>query len=203
MSLMDSAARTSLVNRVRAILLRPKEEWQVIDKEATDIATLYRTYVMPLAAIGPIANFIGVSIIGTSTALGTSRVPIVNGLVGAIVAYALALATTYIVAMVIDNLAPSNGGTRNMVQAFKVSAYSSTAQWIAGIFALIPALSPLSILGIYGLYLLYIGLPMLMKAPTAKAMSYTITVIVAVIVIFIVIAIITGLLFAGAVIATL
>jgi len=202
-SLMDSAARTSLVNRVRAILLRPKEEWQVIDKEATDIATLYRTYVMPLAAIGPIANFIGVSIIGTSTALGTSRVPIVNGLVGAIVAYALALATTYIVAMVIDNLAPSNGGTRNMVQAFKVSAYSSTAQWIAGIFALIPALSPLSILGIYGLYLLYIGLPMLMKAPTAKAMSYTITVIVAVIVIFIVIAIITGLLFAGAVIATL
>ncbi len=203
MSLMDPAARTSLVNRVRAILLRPKEEWQVIDKETTDIATLYRTYVMPLAAIGPIANFIGASFIGTSTVLGSSRVPIVNGLVGAIVAYALALASTYVVAMVIDNLAPANGGTRNMVQAFKVSAYSSTAQWIAGIFALIPALSPLSILGIYGLYLLYLGLPLLMKAPVAKATSYTITVIVAVIVIFIVIGIVTGLLFAGAVIATL
>jgi hypothetical protein len=188
---------------VRAILLRPKDEWQVIDTETTDIATLYRTYVMPLAAIGPIASFIGLSIIGTSTVLGTSRVPIVNGLVGAIVSYALALATTYVVAMVIDNLAPANGGTRNMVQAFKVSAYSSTPQWIAGIFALIPALSPLSILGIYGLYLLYIGLPLLMKAPAAKAMSYTIAVIVAVIVISIVIAIITGLLFAGAVIATL
>ena len=67
-----------------------------------------------------------------------------------------------------------------MAQAFKVSAYSSTAQWIAGIFALIPALSPLSIVGIYGLYLLYLGLPMLMKAPAAKATSYTITVIVAV-----------------------
>jgi hypothetical protein len=200
---MDPAARTSLVNRVRAILLRPKEEWQVIDKETTDIATLYRTYVMPLAAIAPIAGFIGGSLIGTSTALGTSRVPIVNGLVGAIVEYALALATTYIVAMVIDNLAPSNGGTRNMVQAFKVSAYSSTAQWIAGIFALIPALSPLSIVGIYGLYLLYLGLPLLMKAPAAKAASYTITVIVAVIVIFIVIAIVTGLLFGGAVLATL
>ena len=192
-----------MVNRVRAILLRPKEEWLVIDKETTDIATLYRTYVMPLAAIGPIANFIGLSIIGTSTALGTSRVPIVNGLVGAVVAYALGLATTYVVAMVIDNLAPSNGGTRNMVQAFKVSAYSSTAQWIAGIFALIPALNPLSILGIYGLYLLYLGLPLLMKAPAAKATSYTISVIVAVIVVFIVISIITGLLFAGAVIATL
>jgi hypothetical protein len=203
MSVMDSAARTSLVNRVRAILLRPKEEWQVIDKETTDIATLYRTYVMPLAAIGPVANFIGLSIIGTSTPLGTSRVPIVNGLIGAIVAYALALATTYVVAMVIDNLAPANGGARNMVQAFKVSAYSSTAQWIAGIFGLIPGLSPLSILGIYGLYLLYIGLPMLMKAPAAKATSYTLAVIVAVIVLFIVITIVTGLLFAGAVIATL
>jgi hypothetical protein len=158
---------------------------------------------MPLAAIGPIANFIGGSIIGTNTPVGTSRVPIVNGLVGAILAYALALAATYIVAMVIDNFAPSNGGTRNMVQAFKVSAYSSTAQWIAGIFALIPALSVLSILGIYGLYLLYLGLPMLMKAPVEKATSYTITVVVAVIVVFIVITIITGLLFGGAVIATL
>ena len=203
MSLMDSAARTSLVNRVRAILLRPKEEWQVIDKETTDIATLYRRYVMPLAAIGPIANFVGASLIGTNTVLGSSRVPIVNGLVGAIVAYALALASTYVVAMVIDNLAPANGGTRNMVQAFKVSAYSSTAQWITGIFALIPGLSALSILGIYGLYLLYLGLPLLMKAPVAKATSYTITVIVAVIVVFIVIGIITGLLFGGAVIATL
>ena len=202
MSLMDPAARTSLVNRVRAILLRPKEEWLVIDKETTDIPTLYRTYVMPLAAIAPIANFIGQSIVGTNTVLGSSRVPIVNGLIGAIVSYALALASTYVVAMVIDNLAPSNGGTRNMVQAFKVSAYSSTAQWIAGIFALIPALSPLSILGIYGLYLLYLGLPVLMKAPAAKATSYTITVVVAVIVVFIVIAIVTGLLFAGAVLAT-
>jgi hypothetical protein len=202
-SLMDSTARTSLVNRVRAILLHPKEEWLVIDKEPTDIATLYRSYVMPLAAIGPIATFIGESLIGRSTPLGTTRVPIVNGLIGALIAYALALAATYVVAMVIDNFATQNGGTKNMVQAFKVSAYSSTAQWIAGIFALIPALSALSILGIYGLYLLYIGLPLLMKAPAAKAMSYTITVVVAVIVVFIVIGIITGLLFAGAVIATL
>ena len=133
---------------------------------------------------------------------GLETTILVNGLIGAIVSYALALASTYVVAMVIDNLAPSNGGTRNMVQAFKVSAYSSTAQWIAGIFALIPALSPLSILGIYGLYLLYLGLPVLMKAPAAKATSYTITVVVAVIVVFIVIAIVTGLLFAGAVLAT-
>src|SRR5437762_1225493 len=188
---MSSAAGTesrTLVDRAKAILMKPKEEWPVIAAEKTEIAALYRTYVIPLAAIGPVANAIGGALIGTNlVGVGAVRVPFTNAVVGAVIAFALSLLGTYVVARVIDYLAPRYGGTRDLTGAFKVSAYSSTAQWLVGIFALIPALSALSILGLYGLYLLYLALPVVMKVPAEKAMSYTVAVVVAVILVFIVI----------------
>jgi Yip1 domain len=204
MSLMDPAAQRKLVDRARAILLHPKEEWLVIDKEPTDVATLFRGYVAPLAAIPPIATFIGSALFGsTSVITGVTRVPIGTALVTAILSYVLSLASTYVLALVIDNLAPRYGGTSNRVQAFKVAAYSGTPQWLAGIFGLIPALNPLSILGIYGLYLLYLGLPPLMRVAPDKATTYTITVVVVVIVVSIVIAIFTGIIAGLFVVSTL
>jgi hypothetical protein len=194
MSLAQGAISPNLVDRVRAILMRPREEWLVIDAEKTDIATLYRTYVVPLAAIGPVATALGGALFGTTTVLGTVRVPLTNAIVGAIAAYALALLGAYVVAQVIDNLAPRFGGTRDLTQAFKVAAYSSTAQWLAGAFAVIPALSPLGILGLYSLYLLYLGLPVLMKVPQERATAYTLSVVVVALVVFIVIGTLTGIL---------
>ena len=204
---MSSAAGTesrTLVDRAKAILMKPKEEWPVIAAEKTEIAALYRTYVIPLAAIGPVANAIGGALIGTNlVGVGAVRVPFTNAVVGAVIAFALSLLGTYVVARVIDYLAPRYGGTRDLTGAFKVSAYSSTAQWLVGIFSLIPALSGLSILGLYGLYLLYLGLPVVMKVPAEKAMSYTVAVVVAVIVVFIVIGAVSGIVIGTAAFVTL
>jgi len=204
MSSAEGVQSKALVDRVKAILMRPKEEWPVIAAEKTDMATLFRTYVIPLAAIGPVAAALGGALIGTNVpTVGAVRVPFTNAVVGAIVTFALSLLGTYVVARVIDYFAPRYGATRDMTAAFKVSAYSSTAQWLAGIFALIPALSGLSILGLYGLYLLYLGLPAVMKVPAEKAMSYTVTVVVAVIVVFIVIGIVSGIVIGTAAFVTL
>ena len=74
-----------------------------------------------------------------------------------------------------------------MNQALKLAAYSCTAGWLASIFVIIPALSVLTILGLYSFYLLYTGIPILMKSPPAKSLSYTAAVVVAAIVIFAVI----------------
>ncbi len=177
----------SLVDRVKAILLAPKTEWATIDSEPATVGSIYSGYIIPLAAIPAAAGFIGMSIVGASF-LGTSiKVSISAGLQAAIVRYALTLAGVYIVALVIDGLAPTFGGTKNQVQALKVAAYSSTAAWVAGIFSIIPVLGILGLFGLYSLYLLYLGLPMLMKAPAEKAMGYTVVVIVATVVVFFVI----------------
>ena len=49
----------NLSERVKGILLKPKQEWQTISGEATTIPELYKTYVAVLAAIGPVATIIG------------------------------------------------------------------------------------------------------------------------------------------------
>ena len=178
----------NLSERVKGILLRPKQEWETISGETTTIPELYTTYVVPLAAIGPVASIIGMSIVGVRLPFaGSFRIPITTSIASAIVHYILTLVGVYILALIIDTLAPTFSAEKNMNQAFKVAVYSSTPGWVAGIFAIIPALSPLGILGLYGLYLLYVGLPILMKSPQEKSLRYTIAVLVAAVVIFVVI----------------
>ena len=172
-----------LVARVKGIILQPKSEWQRIDGESASVGSLYMGYIIPLSAIPPIAGFIGMSFLG----LGFFRVPIGLGLESAIIRYIMGLVGVYVLALIIDALAPTFGGQKNQVQALKVAAYSSTAAWLAGIFAILPMISFLGILGLYSLYLLFLGLPIVMKSPADKALPYTVIVIICAIVIFIVI----------------
>ena len=106
----------------------------------------------------------------------------------ALLTYGLTLATIFILALVIDGLAPNFGGQKDQVQALKVAAYSATAGWVGGIFGLVPALAVIGILfALYGLYLLYLGLPVLMKAPEDKALGYTVVVVIVYIVLFLIV----------------
>lgn len=189
----------NIIERIKGILLRPKEEWQVIAGETTPIAELYKSYVILLAAIGPVASFIGMSLVGVSLPMGGSfRVPIATGIMSAIVQYVLTLVGVYVLAFIIDALAPTFAGEKNIAQAFKLATYSYTPGWLVGILALVPALGILAILGLYGLYLLYLGLPVLMKSPKEKSTGYTIAIIVAAIIIFAVIGAVSGAFIPGA-----
>lgn len=169
----------NLVERAKRLLLTPQPEWEVIDAETTTTAELYSRYIIPLAAIGPVAGVIGWVLSGVTYAPSIG-----HAVVGAVVTYVLVLAGVWVVAVIIDMLATSFGGTQNRMQALKVAAYSMTAAWIAGIFVILPALAVLSIAGLYSIYLLYLGLPVLMKAPADKAGAYTVVVVLVGIVVF-------------------
>jgi tetrahydromethanopterin S-methyltransferase subunit C len=175
----------NLAERVKGILLRPKEEWETVSGETTTVAELYRNYVIILAAIGPAASVIGTSVVGISMPfMGSFRVPLSTSVTSAVVQYVLTLAGVYVLALVINKLSPMFAGEEDMDQAVRLAAYSSTPAWLAGIFAIIPALSVLGILGLYSLYLLYLGLPILVKSPREKSLGYTIATVVAAVVIF-------------------
>lgn len=187
----------SLIERVKDILLTPKTEWAVIDAEPATIGGLYTSYVVILAAIGPVAGLIGQQVFGYS-AFGVSYKPPMGWSIGmAVIGYLMALVSCYVSAFIIDALAPSFGGTKDMVKAFKVAAYSATAAWLAGIFGIIPMLGILSILGLYSLYLLYLGLPRLMRVSEDKAIGYTVVVIIVQIVLYVLVAFIVGALVAA------
>lgn len=179
----------AMIERIKGICLTPKTEWDVIAAEETSTADLFKGYAVPLAAIPPIAGFIGGSIIGRSMPLvGSLRVPIVSGLVMAIFTFIMALVGIFVLSLIINALAPSFGAEKNGSQALKVAVYSYTPAWVAGVLQILPTLGLLAILaGFYGLYLLYLGLPRLMKCPQEKAVGYTVVVVVCAIVLSVII----------------
>jgi len=176
-----------MFERVKAILLTPQTEWPVIAREGGDTAGLFTRYVAILALIPALAGFIGSSLIGPS--------PVRSGLLWAIVGYLLTFVVVYVVALIVDALAPTFGAQKNFPNALKLTVYSYTPFWLAGIFMLIPGLTFLTILGLYGLYLLWLGLPALMQAPRDKALPYAGAVVLAALIIQIVIGVILAALF--------
>jgi hypothetical protein len=188
-------AAHGLIARVKGILLSPRTEWPVIAAEPRSARDIYLGYVAPLAAIGAIASFIGSTLIGfTVPLLGTVRVPIVAGLVSALVYYALTFAMVFLVSVIVDALAPTFGAQKDPLRALKVTAYSFTAGWVAAVVGIIPMLGFVAIIGaLYGLYLLYLGLPVLMRSPPDKSVGYTVVVVICAIVVAILVNVVTGL----------
>lgn len=184
-----------LVQRAKNICLSPTTEWPVIAAEETPPASLVTQYVVPLAAIGAIAGLIGGSLVGhTIPFVGTYRVPIMTGLVGAVFAFVMAVLGVILIAFIINMLAPTFGAEKNTAQALKVAVYSYTPAWIAAALNILPVLGVLVLLAsLYGLYLLYLGLPRLMKCPPEKAIGYTAVVVVCAVVVSLVFAVVGGM----------
>ncbi len=170
-----------MVERIKRLLLSPAAEWAAIDAEPMTVRGIFMGWVVPLAAIGPVALLIGGMLFG----YGFWHPPITFFVTLAISTYVMSLVGTFVSALVIDNLAPSFGAQKNMVAATKVAAYSWTAAWVAGIVNIMPMLGILAIVGVYSLYLLWIGLPQLMKPAADKAATYFVAVLVVCIVVMV------------------
>src|SRR5580692_10512027 len=141
MSVVGGSSNTGLVARVQNILMKPAAEWDVIDGEPATVGGLYTGYACILAAIPAIASVIGSFLL----------------LVSLILSYVLSLVGIFVIALIIDALAPSFGAQKSQIQALKLVVYSYTASWVAGIALIIPVLGGLIALAgwIYTLYILY------------------------------------------------
>jgi hypothetical protein len=158
-----------LIARVKGILLTPKTEWPLIASEPTTVADLYKGYIIWLAAIPPLFAFLLVARFAPGFAFSQL-----------ILQYALTLAMIYVVALIIDALAPNFGGAKDKVQALKTIAYSMTASSVAGVAVIVPLIGLLIGLAalVYGIYLLYLGLPHTMKCPPDRAGGYTAVIVI-------------------------
>jgi Yip1 domain len=156
----------ALIDRVKNILLAPKAEWPVIAGEPATVQSLYVGYIMILAAIGPVALALQVGLFGM-------------GLGIAVIAYAVGLAIVYLMAWIIDALAPTFGGEKDFVKSLQLIAFSYTAAWVAGIFHLMPMVGSLLALaaGAYSVYTFYLGAPVMRKCAPEKAVVFTIVVV--------------------------
>lgn len=163
----------NLVDRIKNILLAPKDEWPRIAAESATVQSLYVGYIVILAAIGPLAMLVSLGIIGMGFGLGAAVFAYIHSLVG-----------VAILALIADLLAPTFGGTRDYVAAMKLIAYSFTAVWVAQIALLLPVVGFLVVFVglVYSFYLFYLGVPVVKKSTPDRAIPYTIVVVISAIV---------------------
>lgn len=177
-------AQSGLVARVKGILLSPKSEWPLIAGEQTSPGALFTGYVLPLAAVAAVFGFIHMSVIGISLPFGAAiRMPFTAGLMHAVVSFVMAVLGVGLVALIINLLAPTFGGTRDTSRALQTAANSLTAAFLGSSLVLLPLGTLLYLLaGCYGIYTLYLGLPVVMRSPPGKAGGYAAAVVVCTIV---------------------
>src|SRR6202171_1408800 len=190
----DAAMAHGIFARIKGILLSPSTEWPLIAAEPTTAGSIYMGYVLPLVAIGVLATLLGSTLIGVSVPfIGTVRTGIFAAVLTAVLQLVFAFVIVWLISWLVDVLAPTFGGQRDSLRALKVTAYSYTPAWVAGIFHLIPMLGILAfVAGLYGLYLLYLGLPVLMRCPQDKSVGYTIVTVLCAIVMAVVIGVLSA-----------
>lgn len=180
----------NLLSRVKNILLTPRSEWPVIAAESETMGGLYTRYILFVAAAPAVAGFLKSVLFGTSVPMmGTIRIGVAAGLSTMVMQYIASLVTVYVLALIVNGLAPTFGGQKDAVQALKTTAYAATASWVGGVLILVPWLGWLLALagGIYAIYLVYVGLPRTMRCPDDKAVPYTVVTVLCAIVLGLVI----------------
>jgi hypothetical protein len=176
--------------RAKRIILSPTEALTEVKTESTTVMTLMKEYVVFVAAIPALAQFVGYALVGLPI---VGRYPFFRSLMFALFSYVLSLVGVIVVGKVVDLLAPSFNSTKNDLNAFKLAAYSMTPAFVAGIFNLIPSLGVLALLGsLYGIYVLYLGLPVLMGTAEDKRAIYTVATIVVVVIVMVIVTAIAG-----------
>ena len=190
-----------IAGRVQRIITQPALEWQRIAAEPSTARGIFVNYAVPLAAIGPIAGLIGSQLFGYGSL--HFHLPIITALIFAVIQYIGALAGVWVLAFIIDLLAPAFGSVKDINQSMKVAAYSLTSVWVAGIFSILPLLGILVLVGlIYGFYLFWVGLPIVKRPPPNKAVGYAVVTIIVDIVAYFVIGAIIGSIIASIMFST-
>jgi hypothetical protein len=175
-----------LLERIKNILLSPRSEWPVIAAEPSSIGKLYIGYAIPLAAFAATMSIVHMSVVGVSLPFGgVIRTPVAIAAPYMVMSFVFGLIGLLIEALIVNALAPSFSGQRNLLQAFKTAAYAFTPVWLSTAFGLLPSFSTLLQLlaAIYGLCLLYKGLAPVMRSPPEKSFGYTASVVIVAIVV--------------------
>ena len=182
---------SGIFDRVKNVLVKPKETFQEIKSERSTMQDL----IVYLAIIGIptlIGVIIGWGVVGYNLGyvfggFGSGyrvTLPIGWAIGKGITQYVGLIVGMVILGFIINALAPTFKSKQDQMQAMKIAAYMATPALIAGILYIWVPLAILVLLAsLYGLYLLYVSLPIMMGTPQDQQMTYFIVTLVLYIVI--------------------
>lgn len=164
-----------ILSRAYGLLREPRKEWEQIKAEQTTVPNILLGYVAPLAAIPPVCDLIGSTLFNRMLQTAPAE-----ALLRALVTWGVTVALAFLLGLLINALAENFEADRDELSAHKIAAYSLTPSFLSGVFSLWPPLWWLSLFALAAMvFLMYRGLPILMKAPPERALSYAATVTIA------------------------
>ena len=182
----------ALIKRVTNIIIKPNEEWQVIESENKSKTEVLTGYALPFILAIALSSTTGSLLFS----FGYFSIPYI--IATTIVSLFVPLAGIYLSAYIINALAPSFGSTPNIDNAFKLVIYSYTASFLISIVtSLVPFLFFISIAGVYSLYVFWVGFVPMMKTPENKKAGYAIVSILIMIGVYTNLAMISGFVIAS------
>ncbi|MDG5501049.1 Yip1 family protein [Marinobacter sp. BGYM27] len=168
-----------LLKHAFGLFTHPDAEWATIRKEHETPAHLYVSYVLILAAIGPICAYISTTYFGWT--VGSERLIKLSNISAiqlSVLTYIAILVGVFAMGYAIDWMAKTYGSTSEADKSngMALAAYASTPLFLAG-FALlypVPWFNGLVFLAAaaYAGYLIYDGLPIVLGIPKEQAVVY-------------------------------
>lgn len=159
------------------VLYHPKDEWKLIREEHYSALKCYTAHMIWLAAIPPLAAFIGTTQMGWSIAGGEFvRLTVASALPIAIAFYVALLAGAGVMAWFVHWMEKTYGSQSSFDDCMVLTAFTATPMFLAGLAALIPVLWFDVLVGMgavaYTIYLLYTGVPVIMKVPEDRGFFF-------------------------------
>ena len=168
-----------VIQHIIGLFKDPAEEWKKIRKENCSVGRCYCSHVLFLAAIPPLAFFVGATEIGWSVGAKGAVTKIAHdiGLMYTVLFYISILAGIFIMGAATNWMSRTYEVEPNLARSIGLSAYTVTPLFIASISFIYPVpwlILLISLLALaYTVYLLYVGVPVMMQISSEKGFLYS------------------------------
>jgi len=167
-----SAPVPAALRRICAILRTPAAGWRALaaDPPAPRAALIF--YAAPLAALAAFCPAIGRLAFGEAVLSQVYRPPVIETLVGALLAAIFSVAGLAALAAAIAAIAERFEGKADYPRALALCVFAAAPAFLAGIPLIVPALWPVAFAGLYAVVLLRAGLAPMMRCPPDRAGAF-------------------------------
>lgn len=165
------------MKHVLGMMLSPAQTWEQIRSEDWSIKQILTHYLLPMAAIAPIAAYVGSVVIGWRIGDGdVIRMNPSSGVLLAVAYYIAIIVATFSIAKLIHWMSETYDASQSLARCLALAAYTIAPLFLAGVIQIIPVvwinyLVSLPLLA-YTVYLFNLGLPIMMEISGEKSLLF-------------------------------
>ena len=167
-----------VLNHVIGMFIHPRAEWEEIREKSCSVGRCMIGHVLLLAAIPPVAGFIGTTQVGWQIgAREAVKLTPESGLLLAVAYYFAMVIGVLSMGYVIRWMAHTYNADATLGDAVAVAAYTATPLFLIGVMQVYPLLWLNFLIGLPALahtvYLLYTGLPIVMRIEPERGFLFS------------------------------